>query len=159
MKKILCAMMIFILIIGVPAFLFFDVPGLIDAEINTWLWGEEFDDPELFTWETIPVKSVDKIKVLEYTSKNAKVYYVLNNYQTAYVNHYKKVDGKWQYGPYSYLLWDSEHLGGNRDSPSAYWWYYRLRNKYQPISEKYKTNTPVDHEDIIRHPEKPLTQE
>ena len=113
-----------------------DPLGLIAGEFNTWLYAEEFEDPELY-WDFLPCETLDELKVLSYSSDSAKVYYVHDNYQTAYVAHFVKEDGKWVSGPYGYLCWAEDHIAGNHDTPAAYWWFYDLKKKYEK-SDGYK---------------------
>ncbi len=148
-KRIVCGLLIMVFIV---LCLVFDIPGLLRSEINTILFVREFDDPELFCAETALSPNVDEIKVLLYSWDYARVYYLTDKYQNAAIINYKKVDGKWQSDSSGYFLWTDDGGSANIDAPSQYWWYYRLRNKYQPMNEKYKTRVPIPVDDVIRHP-------
>ena len=148
MKRVLMVSGLTTVILAVVLISVFHVPERLYWEILTESYGQEFENPDYY-WDFLPCKTLDEIKVLEYSNDRAVVFYAHDDYQTAYVAQFDKVDGKWTEGDGGRILWAKEHSGGNAEYPDSYWWLFRLREKYEnPSSYKmYEEN------DLIRNPD------
>lgn len=92
--KILATMLLFVLIIWFSSF--------IKCELLTSFYGEYFNS---IYKENTMFGDIEYLKVLKYSNKTARVYYVSHDYLSGDILVFSKKNGEWEYDYWEKTVW------------------------------------------------------
>jgi len=92
--------------------------SLAKCEILTFLYSKEFD--EIYQENTM-LGDIDFLKILDYSSKTARIYYISANKSMGNILKFSKNAGQWEYEEWE-TVWSTSGTADDTNWP--YWWHF-----------------------------------
>ena len=111
---------IIVLVIVIFPIVFWGI-SLAKCEILTFLYGKEFD--EIYQENTM-IGDIEFLKILDYSSKSARVYYISANKSMGNILRFSKNDGQWEYEKWETTVWSTSGTADDVVYPYLWHWIY-----------------------------------
>ncbi len=110
-----------ILLIIVFCFLLIWVGSIIKCEVLTALHGDEFN---AIYKENNMIGEIEYLKILEYSNKVARVYYISLNKSSGNILKFSKIDEQWKYDKWEQTVWSTSGTADGVVWPYLWHFFY-----------------------------------